>query len=135
MKRSRICKSSGPWLAGRRSIRRKGRREQAGLQKLMKARKVPVPKRARQVEISRTPEIFICLLLGIAILAVYSQTFGYGFVSFDDGTYVYRNEMIKEGLSGRALGWAFTTFYAFQLASTDMDFLHAGRRDVRDQSG
>src|SRR5579863_1426468 len=112
MKRSRIFRSSGPWLAGRRSTRRKGLREQAGLQKLMKARKVPVPKRARQAEVSRGPEIFICLLLGIAILAVYSQTFGYGFVSFDDGTYVYRNEMIKEGLSGRALGWAFTTFYA-----------------------
>jgi len=51
-------------------------------------------------------------MLCAAILAVYSQTFGYGFVSFDDGTYVYRNQMIQPGLSIRGLAWACTAFYA-----------------------
>jgi len=53
-----------------------------------------------------------CLLIGLAVLAVYSQTFGYGFVSFDDGTYVYQNQRIKAGFSVPGLAWAFTTFHA-----------------------
>jgi len=43
---------------------------------------------------------------------MYSQTFSYGFVSFDDGTYVYQNEMIKAGFSVQSVAWAFTAFYA-----------------------
>jgi len=78
----------------------------------MKARRVPVQKRKRQADVSRAPEILTCLMLGVAILAVYSQTFGYGFVSFDDGTYVFRNQMIQRGLSIQGLAWACTTFYA-----------------------
>src|SRR5271155_5641783 len=80
----------------------------------MKTRKAPIPKRpqARQSNISRIPVLVTCLLIGLAILAVYSQTFGYGFVSFDDGTYVYQNRMIKSGFSVHSLAWAFTTFYA-----------------------
>ncbi len=80
----------------------------------MRTRKPPVQKRRqpRESTVSRTPVILTCLLIGLAILAVYSQTFGYGFVSFDDGKYVYQNQMIKTGFSAAGLAWAFTTFYA-----------------------
>jgi protein O-mannosyl-transferase len=80
----------------------------------MKTRKVPIQKRrqTRDSNVSRTEVWFTCLLIGLAILAVYSQTFGYGFVSFDDGTYVYRNSRVQAGLSLQSLAWAFTTFYA-----------------------
>ena len=85
----------------------------------MKTRKVPIERR-RQARQSQPPQtntshatvIFTCLLIGLAILVVYSQTFSYGFVSFDDGTYVYQNEMVKAGFSLRSLAWAFTAFYA-----------------------
>jgi tetratricopeptide (TPR) repeat protein len=56
--------------------------------------------------------IITCVLIGLAILAAYSRTFGYGFVSFDDGTYVYQNQMIKAGVTVQSLAWAFTSFYA-----------------------
>jgi len=80
----------------------------------VKTRKIPIQKRrqARESEVSRTPVLVTCLLIGLAILAVYSQTFGYGFVSFDDGTYVYQNQRITPGFSLPGLAWAFTTFYA-----------------------
>lgn len=80
----------------------------------MKARKAPLQKRreARQPDFSRAAVMLTCLLIGLATLAVYSQTFGYGFISFDDGTYVYQNPMVKAGFSAHSLAWAFTSFYA-----------------------
>ena len=61
---------------------------------------------------SRSFVIVACLSLGLAILAIYSQTFGYGYVSYDDDRYVYDNPMVKSGISFLGLSWAFTTFYA-----------------------
>ena len=80
----------------------------------MKTRKVPMQKRRQPLQpgVSRTAEMFTCLLIGLAILVVYSQTFGYGFVSFDDGTYVYQNPMVKAGFSIHGIAWAWTAFYA-----------------------
>jgi protein O-mannosyl-transferase len=80
----------------------------------MKTRKVPKQKdrQALPPHVSRTAEIFTCLGIGFAILAVYSQTFGYGFVSYDDGTYVFQNQMVRAGFSIKSLVWAFTAFYA-----------------------
>jgi Tfp pilus assembly protein PilF len=80
----------------------------------MKKRKVRIQK-AGQADPSNAPRravLFTCLLIGLAILVVYSQAFDYGFVSFDDGTYVSQNPMIKGGLSFESVAWAFTTFYA-----------------------
>jgi hypothetical protein len=80
----------------------------------MKTRKIAIQKRrqARSSDVSYTAVMFPCLLIGLAILAVYPQTFGDGFVSVDDGTYVYQNPMTKAGFSLQSLAWAFTTFYA-----------------------
>jgi len=89
----------------------------------MKTRKHPNRTRA-QADLPNDPQrpvpandprnfvITTCLLLGLAILAIYSQTFDYGFVSYDDDRYVYDNPMVKMGISLQGLIWAFTTFYA-----------------------
>jgi hypothetical protein len=77
----------------------------------MKTRK-PSNQHAGRARNSRGFVIAICLLLGLAILAIYSQTFDYGFVSYDDDRYVYDNPMVKMGISPQGLSRAFTTFYA-----------------------
>ena len=81
----------------------------------MKTRKVPIQQRG-QAGLRDTPSrkfgILTCLLIGLAILGVYSQTFDYGFVSYDDDTYVSANPMVTEGFSVPRLAWAFTSFYA-----------------------
>jgi protein O-mannosyl-transferase len=61
--------------------------------------------------ISKTVLALICLVLVIAIIAIYSRTFGYGFVAYDDDKYVYENPVIKAGLTAANLAWAFRTFY------------------------
>jgi protein O-mannosyl-transferase len=50
----------------------------------------------------------ICVFLAVITLAVFSQTFRYAFVNFDDGAYVYENPVVEKGLSLNGIGWAFT---------------------------
>ncbi len=49
------------------------------------------------------------LVLAGAVLALYAQTFGMGFINFDDDDYVSRNAHVLGGLSVEGLGWAFTS--------------------------
>ena len=51
------------------------------------------------------------LLLVLSALAVYSPLLNSEFVAYDDDQYVYKNEMVKNGLSLPAVKWAFSTFY------------------------
>ncbi len=67
---------------------------------------VPAPQRPP----SGLQSAFICLALGLAILAVYGQTSGHGFINYDDDVYVYDNPAVKAGLTPRGALWAFTTF-------------------------
>ena len=60
---------------------------------------------------SRTFSILICVLLALAILAIYSQTATYGYVAYDDDQYVYKNPWVQAGLTAYNVGWAFTTFF------------------------
>jgi tetratricopeptide (TPR) repeat protein len=60
---------------------------------------------------SRTFSILICVLLALAILAIYSQTATYGYVAYDDDQYVYKNPWVQAGLTAYNIGWAFTTFF------------------------
>ena len=53
----------------------------------------------------------VCLLLALATVVVYSQTFRYGFVAYDDDQYVYENPMVQAGLTASGVAWAFSTFY------------------------
>jgi len=59
---------------------------------------------------SRAAWIGTCLgLLGL-VAAVYGQTAGHGFVSFDDPGYIRRNLAIRDGLDLDGVRWAFGTF-------------------------
>ena len=51
-------------------------------------------------------------MLGLvaAVLAVYGQTLGFGFIPLDDPGYVYNNPHVRAGLTWDGLDWAFTTF-------------------------
>ena len=53
----------------------------------------------------------LCLLLVLSALAVYSPLLNSEFVAYDDDQYVYKNEMVKNGLTLPAVKWAFGTFY------------------------
>src|ERR1035438_4263550 len=60
---------------------------------------------------SRTFSILICVLLALAILAIYAQTATSGYVPYDDDQYVYKNPWVQAGLTAYNIGWAFTTFF------------------------
>ena len=50
-------------------------------------------------------------MLGLvaAGLAIYAQTLGHGFITFDDPGYVYENPHVLHGLSWGSVRWAFTS--------------------------
>ncbi len=50
----------------------------------------------------------ISLALVLLVVAVFSQTAGFGFINRDDPDYVYNNPIILEGLSLPNIEWAFT---------------------------
>ncbi len=58
----------------------------------------------------------VCIVLVLAVLAVFGQTAGFGFVNFDDNLYVYENAKVAGGLSLKGLAWVFT--------HTDCDLYH-----------
>jgi tetratricopeptide (TPR) repeat protein len=60
---------------------------------------------------SRTLSIIVCLLLAVAVLAIYAQTAAHGYVAYDDDQYVYQNPWVKAGLTASNIAWAFTTFF------------------------
>lgn len=77
----------------------------------------PQPDEAGLVDLSATTEpkkssaaqIYgICLLLVLAVFAVFGQARHFDFVGYDDQEYVYQNSMVRRGLSEKAVGWAFT---------------------------
>lgn len=49
------------------------------------------------------------LLVVVMTAAVYMPTLGYDFVSYDDGVYVTENSHVRQGLTWRGVGYAFTT--------------------------
>src|ERR1700682_4607856 len=62
---------------------------------------------------SRQLTAAICVVLAVVVLAVYAQTFRYDFVEYDDNQFVYKNEMVKSGLSRTSVMWALTTAGAY----------------------
>ncbi|MGH7941538.1 MAG: hypothetical protein ACREFR_10760, partial [Limisphaerales bacterium] len=54
----------------------------------------------------------IGLLLALFTLAVYLPVAHLGFIVYDDGDYVTKNPMVREGLSAAGIKWAFTTFHS-----------------------
>jgi len=51
-------------------------------------------------------------LLLLLIAAIYWPVAGFGFVTLDDGLYVYDNPHVLGGLSRASIAWAFTTLHA-----------------------
>ena len=54
------------------------------------------------------PDLRVCLLLVLAILAVYGQVWNHAFLNFDDPIYVTENVYVKDGLTARGFQWAFS---------------------------
>jgi protein O-mannosyl-transferase len=52
--------------------------------------------------------ILVCVFLVLAVLAVFGQTARFEFVNYDDGKYVYENQVVQGGLTWRGLCWAFS---------------------------
>ncbi|MGD0813636.1 MAG: tetratricopeptide repeat protein [Verrucomicrobiota bacterium] len=50
----------------------------------------------------------LCLVLAAITFAVFGQTLGFGFVTFDDNKYVFANPTVKEGLTLKGAIWALT---------------------------
>ncbi len=64
-----------------------------------------------ELSTSRMQSIIVCLLLALAIVAIYAQTATHGYVAYDDDQYVYQNPWVKAGLTVPNVAWAFTTFF------------------------
>ncbi len=54
----------------------------------------------------------IYLTLALATLVVYWQVHNYGFLNYDDPTYVSKNQNIQSGITWESLKWAFATGHA-----------------------
>lgn len=77
----------------------------------------------------------ICLGLLLLVFAVYLQTARFGFVNYDDGSYVFENSVIRAGLTWHGLIWAFTHIHSqnwhpltslSHMADCQLFDLHAG---------
>lgn len=73
-----------------------------------KARKPYQPVCANVTRIEKA----LCILLALATLLVYFRTVHYGFVFYDDDTFVYANPVVKAGLKASGLVWAFGRHFA-----------------------
>ncbi|HXX42772.1 MAG TPA: hypothetical protein VEI58_10980, partial [Chthoniobacterales bacterium] len=56
--------------------------------------------------------IAVCIFLALAVWAIYGQTVGFNFIYFDDDEYVFNNPQITQGLSLKAISWAFTHIHS-----------------------
>ena len=53
--------------------------------------------------------ITLCLLLVLAVAAVYGRVLNHEFVNYDDLAYVGENEHVLPGFTTEGIAWAFTT--------------------------
>lgn len=55
--------------------------------------------------------LFICAVLGAAVIAIYLQTRAFDFIAYDDLEYVSRNPVVGQGITPDGIRWALTTFH------------------------
>ncbi len=68
------------------------------------------PAANRKAELhDQNPVALICMLLAVAVFAVYGRALQNGFVNFDDDIYIYANPHVLNGLTWDGLRWAFTS--------------------------
>jgi len=53
-----------------------------------------------------------CLVIVLATLAVYCQTWTHGFIIYDDGEYITDNPLVRDGISVAGLKWAVSAVVA-----------------------
>ena len=73
----------------------------------------------------------IVLALSLLVSGVYWQVGGHAFIHLDDSQYVAKNPNVLRGLTLEGVRWAFTTFHAGELASSDLALPHARRAALR----
>ena len=69
------------------------------------------PARHIEHEIGRQDALIALLLAGLTLVA-YAAVRQYGFVDYDDPTYVADNAIVKRGLTLGGVSWALTTGHA-----------------------
>ncbi len=52
--------------------------------------------------------LVVCACLVAAVVIVYGQTLGFGFVGYDDSLFVAEQPHVADGLSWSGIDWAFT---------------------------
>src|SRR5260370_16498445 len=57
-------------------------------------------------------DLWIYLLLAVAVLAVYGQVLHFDFVTYDDPDYVTANPHVQAGLTWGGVAWAFPSLFA-----------------------
>src|ERR1700719_708424 len=57
---------------------------------------------------SRWVSLAVCIFLVLAVWVIFGQTLRFSFVYFDDDEYVFNNPQITQGLTLKAIRWAFT---------------------------
>jgi protein O-mannosyl-transferase len=62
--------------------------------------------------ITKHRNFWSCLALMLITTAVFYQVCAYDFVNLDDPTYIYENPNIQDGITLKAIKWAFTADYA-----------------------
>lgn len=60
----------------------------------------------------KLPVIFVYVVLLCCVLLVYWQVHRFGFVNYDDNSYVYENPHVLSGLTRDGVLWAFTSVYS-----------------------
>ena len=62
-------------------------------------------------QVKKSLVLSIYLVLIVSALLVFWQVRNFGFVDYDDGSYVYENPHVLNGLTADNVIWAFTTGY------------------------
>ncbi len=62
---------------------------------------------------SLTKNIFVCGMLLLGVCLVFGQTVRHGFITMDDPEYVYRNPVVRGGLTFRGVFWALLGSHAY----------------------
>jgi protein O-mannosyl-transferase len=57
---------------------------------------------------ARATVLAVCGLLLLAVVLVFAQTLGHGFVNCDDPALIYQNPQLARGLTPSGIAWAFT---------------------------
>jgi len=79
-----------------------------------RARRSSEPQAEQPAPGRRAPDPIPWIVAGLALLtlAVFGRALGNDFIDYDDPKYVVENPVVRAGLTGRGIAWAFTTDYA-----------------------